>query len=203
MATVQERSRSRRKRVLAAALEVFSQHGYGETGVDEIARVSETSKGGLYFHFPSKQSLFTALLDEASAELIGHVERAMAAEKDPLAKGEGALREVLHVFGGHRVLARLLLIEAVGAGKEFNVKLAELHDAFAALIAGCLNEAVSSGSLPPLDTKLAARAWYGAVNQVVLHWLMTGEPERLEDAFPALWSLLLFGVAGTETNERT
>ena len=103
--------------MLGAALEAFTQHGYGDTAIDEIARASDTSKGGLYFHFPSKQALFLALLDEASAALLGRVEVAMAEESDPLLRGDAALREVLHVFGGHRLLARLLLVEALGAGK--------------------------------------------------------------------------------------
>ena len=197
MANVQERSRTRRQRVLDAALEIFTQQGYSDTAIDEIARASGTSKGGLYFHFPSKQALFLALLDEASVALLERVEAAMAAELDPLQRGDAALREVLHAFGGHRVLARLLLIEALGAGKEFRTKLNDLHAAFAALIADCLDDAVAQGQIPPLDTQIAAHAWYGAVNHVVLRWLMTGEPKRLDETYPALRSLLLFGVNGT------
>jgi AcrR family transcriptional regulator len=196
LATVQERSRTRRQRVLDAALEVFTQHGYSDSAIDEIARASQTSKGGLYFHFPSKQALFLALLDEASAALLHRVEGAMAAEVDPVARGEAALREVLRAFGGHRLLARLLLVDAVGAGSEFTAKLNELHGAFAELVAGCLDDAVARGDLPPFDTRVAAQAWYGAINQIVLHWLMTGEPRRLEDAYPALRALLLYGVVG-------
>jgi AcrR family transcriptional regulator len=196
MATVQERSRTRRQRVLDAALEVFTRHGYSESAIDDIARASQTSKGGLYFHFPSKQALFLALLDEASAALLRRVEIAMAGEDDPIARGEAALREVLREFGEHRLLARLLLIDALGAGAEFATKLNEMHDAFTQLIANCLDDAVVRGDLAPLDTRVAARAWYGAVNQTVLHWLMTGEPERLADAFPTLRSLLLFGIRG-------
>jgi AcrR family transcriptional regulator len=196
LAKVQERSRTRRQRVLDAALEVFTQHGYSDSAIDDIARASQTSKGGLYFHFPSKQALFLALLDDASAALLQRVEAAMAAETDPVARGEAALREVLRAFGGHRLLARLLLVDAVGAGSEFTAKLNELHAAFAELIAGCLDEAVARGDLLPFDTRVAAQAWYGAVNQVVLHWLLTGEPRRLEDAYPALRSLLLYGVVG-------
>lgn len=203
MANVQERSRTRRQRVLDAALEVFARHGYSDSAIDEIARASDTSKGGLYFHFPSKQALFLALLDEASAALLQRVEVAMAAEVDPLRRGDAALREVLHAFGGHRVLARLLLIEALGAGKEFHSKLNDLHAAFAALIADCLDEAVAQGQIPPQDTQIAAHAWYGAVNHVVLRWLMTGEPKRLEETYPALRSLLLFGVNGTRKERQT
>ena len=196
MANIQERSRTRRQRLLDAALEVFTQYGYNDTAIDEIARASETSKGGLYFHFPSKQALFLALLDESSEALLRRVESAMAHEADPLKRGDAALREVLHAFGSHRLLARLLLVEALGAGKEFNARLNDLHAAFAALIADCLDDAVVTGQIPPLDARLAAHAWYGAVNQVVLRWLMTGEPRQLEETYPALRSLLLFGVTG-------
>jgi TetR/AcrR family transcriptional regulator, fatty acid metabolism regulator protein len=104
---------------------------------------------------------------------------------------------VLHAFAGHRLLARLLLIEALGAGKEFNTKLNNLHAAFAALIAECLDAAVAQGQIPPLDTRVAAHAWYGAINHVVLRWLLNGEPARLEDTYPALRSLLLYGVTGS------
>lgn len=196
MTTSQERSRTRRQRVLDAALQVFAERGYNETAVDEIARVSDTSKGGLYFHFPSKQALFLALLDEAGDALLRRVAEAMADEREPLARGEAALQEVLHAFAGHRLLARFLLVEALGAGPELGVRLNEVHARFAELIAGCLDEAVARGQIPPCDTHLAAHAWYGAVNQIVLRWLLTNEPRNLEDAYPSLRSLLLFGVKG-------
>ncbi|MEA2514917.1 MAG: TetR/AcrR family transcriptional regulator, fatty acid metabolism regulator protein [Thermomicrobiales bacterium] len=191
----QARSQTRRRRVLDAALEVFARDGYGDAAVDEIARASATSKGGVYFHFPSKQALFLCLLDEAAQLLVDRVERSMTAEENVTAKGDAALLTVLHTFGGHRTLARLLLVEALGAGSEFNAKLAELHDSFAGLIKRWLDEAVAAGFLPPLDTDLASVAWFGAVNQVVTRWVLTGRPKRLEDAYPTLRALLLSGVS--------
>lgn len=194
MGREQERSRERRQRVLDAALDIFTRDGYGDTLVDEIARRSDTSKGGVYFHFPSKQALFIALLDEAGKLLIGRVERAIAAESDPIARGTAALRAVLQTFGSHRALARLLLVEALGAGHQFNLKMAELHERFADLITQQIREAVAQGLVPPLDADLVGVAWFGAVNQVVTRWVLTGQPERLEDAYPALRRLLLHGV---------
>lgn len=196
MNVTQERSKQRRQRVLEAALNIFTQAGYNDTAVETIAQASNTSKGGLYFHFPSKQALFLALLDEASEALLRNVREAMAAETDPVARGEAALREVLLQFGDHRLLARLLLVEAVGAGPEFRERLQQLHSSFADLIAGCLDDAVAAGMLPEMDTVTAGYAWYGAINQIVLRWLATGNPRRLEDAYPVLRTLLLFGVSG-------
>jgi AcrR family transcriptional regulator len=194
MVREQERSKARRQRVLDAALDIFTRDGYGDTLVDEIARRSETSKGGVYFHFPSKEALFIALLDEMGKLLIGRIERAIAAETDPIARGTAALHAVLHTFGGHRALARLLLVEALGAGHQFNVKMAELHQQFADLIRRQLADAVEQGLVPPLDLDIVSVAWFGAVNQVVTRWVLTGQPERLEDAYPALRRLLLNGV---------
>jgi AcrR family transcriptional regulator len=194
MGREQERSKDRRQRVLDAALDIFTRDGYGDTLVDEIARRSETSKGGVYFHFPSKQALFIALLDEAGRLLTNRIERAIAAEPDPILRGMAALRAVLHTFGGHRALARLLLVEALGAGHQFNLKMAELHAHFANLISRQVAEAMEQGLIPPLDPDLVGVAWFGAVNQVVTRWVLTGQPERLEDAYPALQRLLLAGV---------
>lgn len=203
MVAAQERSKSRRRRLLDAALTVFSEQGYSHTPIEEIARASETSKGGLYFHFPSKQALFLALLDESSAALLQRVATAMEDEADPLIRGEIALREVVKAFADHRLLARLLLIEAAGAGKEFHERLNIMHEEFANLIAGCLSDAVRAGQIPPVDTELAARAWYGAVNQIVLRWLVSGEPAQLEDVFPKLRALLLFGILGASQEQES
>ena len=192
----QVRSQTRRRRLLDAALDVFARDGYGDAAVDDIARGAATSKGGVYFHFPSKQALFLALLDEAALLLLDRVERAMALEANPLAKGDAALREVLRTFGGHRTLARLLLIEALGAGKEFDAKLVQFNDTFRALIKRCLDDAVAERIIPPLDTELASLAWFGAVNQVVTQWVLTGRPERPEDAYPVLRGIFMHGVAG-------
>jgi AcrR family transcriptional regulator len=190
------KSESRRKRVLDAALEVFAREGYGNAAVDEIARRSETSKGGVYFHFPSKQAIFLALIDAAGDLLLDRAERAMAEVDDPIAKGDAALLAVLRTFGGHRALARLLLIEALGAGREFNQRLSELHADFARLIESYLVDAIAARAFPPMDVRLASVAWFGAVNQTVTRWVLTGEPERLEDVYPTLRDLLLHGLSG-------
>ena len=53
-----------RERILDAALNIFSRKGYHDTRLDEIVDESETSKGSIYFHFPNKERLFFALVDQ-------------------------------------------------------------------------------------------------------------------------------------------
>ncbi len=194
MPTEQLRSQQRHQRILDAAVTVFSTKGYHGTLVDEIAAEADTSKGGVYFHFPNKQAIFLALLDRLAAILRDRVEAAVADEPDPLKRAEAALRVVLETFGSHRRLARLFMVEALGAGPEFNVRMIQIRASFASLIRVHLDEAVTAAAIPALDTATAATAWFGAINEVVTHWALADNPGRLEDAYPTVRALLLRGI---------
>jgi AcrR family transcriptional regulator len=194
----QERSKDRQRRILDAALSVFSRRGYREASVDEIATAAETSKGGVYFHFPGKQVLFRALLDMSSKRLLDRVEEAIARENDPIARADAALLTVLRAFGEHKSMARLFMVEALGAGSEFQTRLLEVHDEFIGVIKRHLDEAVAVGVIDAPDTLITSRAWFGALNEVILHWLIKGEPDRLEDAYTTLRPLLMRSVNAGE-----
>jgi len=194
----QERSAKRRERILDAAFSVFSQHGYRGAGVDEVGRQAETSKGGVYFHFPTKEKLFLELLRTTADRLVAKVERAIGPIDDPIVRADVALGTVLGVFAGHRTMARLFLIDAVGAGPEFQAELQRLHARFSGIIAAQLDAAVAAGFIEPLDTQVAGMAWFGALDEVVMRWLMADDPGRLEDAQPTLRLLLLRGVGVDE-----
>ncbi len=199
MPVEQLRSQQRHERILDAATRVFAAKGYHATLVDEIASEAETSKGGVYFHFPNKQAIFLALFDRLSAMLRERIEAAVAGQADPIARAEAALKVVLFTFAGHRRLARLFMVEALGSGPEFNTRMIEIRAAFADLIRAHLDEAVAAGAIPRLDTATAATAWFGAVNEVITHWAVSKDPGRLEDAYPTIRDLLLRGVQASLT----
>lgn len=190
----QERSRRRRERILDAAFHAFSGLGYRGAAVDDIAREADTSKGGLYFHFPTKESLFLELLRTTADRFVAKVEREVARESDPIARAEVAIWTVLSTFAGHRTTAHLLLVEASGAGPAFQDELQRLHERFAALIAEHIDQAITDGVIAPLDTTTVADAWFGALHEVVVRWLMGDRPEGLERAYPTLRAVLLRGV---------
>lgn len=197
----QQRSIARHQRILDAALDVFTGRGYRETTVDHIAAASHTSKGGIYFHFPNKGAIFDALLRRTSALLMARAEAAIESTADPLAKVDAALLTVLRLFAEHRTLARLFLVEAPGAGPEFYTALMGVRGDFINLIARHLDEAVAAEAVPSLDTTLTATVWFGALNEVVTRWVLTGRPERLEDAYPAVRALLLRGIGAPVETE--
>ena len=133
--TQAERSRARREQILDAAFHTFTRRGYRDTAVDEIAAAADTSKGGVYFHFPTKEAIFRELVRTTADRLAAKVEGAVAEQTEPIARADAALRTVLLTFAGHRTMARLLFVDAMGAGRVFNAETNALHDRFAAMIA--------------------------------------------------------------------
>jgi TetR/AcrR family transcriptional regulator, acrAB operon repressor len=59
-----EKSERSRRMLLDSALHLFSRQGYRATTVRDIAEDAGVSTGNLYHHFPDKEAIFRALLDE-------------------------------------------------------------------------------------------------------------------------------------------
>jgi AcrR family transcriptional regulator len=182
-----------RDKILGAALDVFAGKGYHRASVDDIVRASGTSKGAVYHHFPNKEAVFLALVDDFAARLAGAVASSIAERHGALAKVEGALTAALTTFAGDERLARLILLEAVSLGATYQAKRAEVAGRFASLIQGYLDEAAAEGSISPLDTRVATLAWLGAINEVVIQWLHGGVDDLRATVAP-LTRLLLRSI---------
>ncbi len=192
-----EDTKGARERILDAALNIFSNKGYHDTKLDEIAEESQTSKGGIYFHFPNKERLFLALVDQFADLLERRITDAIAHENEGIQRVRAALEACLHTFGKYRLPAKILLVQAVGLGATFENKRMEINDRFARLIKTYLDEAIAVGDLAAVDTEVVSYAWMGAIYGVVIRWVYTGEPTP-DRILSALLPVLLKSVGHEE-----
>ena len=79
----QARSIATRQALLQAAERLFAARGYLAVSVDEMCRAAGVSKGAFYHHFPSKQAVFLALLENWLQRLQSTLEAEMAAHDTP------------------------------------------------------------------------------------------------------------------------
>jgi len=68
--TQQERRADTRERLLAAAAQLFADHGIDAVSVDVVAEAAGRTSGAVYDHFGSKQGMLLALLDEWEQSLV-------------------------------------------------------------------------------------------------------------------------------------
>jgi AcrR family transcriptional regulator len=85
-------SPSRRERILAAALEVFLEHGLAGAPVEEICGRSGASVGSVYHHFGSKEGLAGAVYEAA---LSGYQSSFLAALEEHPADAEAGVRAMV------------------------------------------------------------------------------------------------------------
>ncbi|MER7164683.1 TetR/AcrR family transcriptional regulator [Micromonospora sp. NPDC000207] len=107
-----------RARVLAAAREVFTERGFREARIDDIADRAELTRGAVYSNFPGKRALYFAVL-AADAEQV---------PEPPRPPGTGTVAEVLAEFARAWV-ARLPLavderLDGVSLGRDLMSEIA-------------------------------------------------------------------------------
>ena len=69
-----ERTRATRAALLDAVIRVIEQHGPQQLTLDAVAREAGLSKGGLIYHFSSKQALVSGLLERALTDFENRIE---------------------------------------------------------------------------------------------------------------------------------
>jgi len=75
--TRQRRKEARPQELLASALDLFVEHGFAATRIDEVARRAGVSKGTLYLYYASKEELFKAVVRHNLSSLIAEGEEAV------------------------------------------------------------------------------------------------------------------------------
>lgn len=74
----------KREQILEAALKRFAHFGLNKTTMNEIASDLNFSKALLYYYFPDKLSLYTAVMEKVFAEIAGIVNKAIDDSKTAL-----------------------------------------------------------------------------------------------------------------------
>src|SRR5215210_3541406 len=69
-------ARRNREKVMAAARAAFAEHG-SEAQMDDVARRAEVGVGTVYRHFPTKEALFVALLEDTFGQIAARARPAL------------------------------------------------------------------------------------------------------------------------------
>lgn len=183
-----------RERIIEAATEAFADQGYHDTSMDDIVRRAGMSKGAIYFHFPGKEALFFTLVERLADVLERSARKSISRESSGVARVDATLKTLLDMLSKHQGLAKVVLLGGAGLGPSLDRRLLKLHERFARFIKGYLDKAVADSSIPAMDTEVAAYAWLGAINEIIIRWLYAGQPDTLEKAIPHLRVLLLRSI---------
>ena len=174
-----------KEKILAAALDMFSQYGFAGTNIRELAGSLGMGKSSMYRHFESKEDIWNALLDQMIAyygEHFGSAEHLPPAPDSLEGLVDMTMRMVNFTVHDERIIMtrKVLTLEQFrdARARELATKhfLTGLTDMFARIFTGMMDK----GLLRKDDPEMLAFA-YTAPISALIH-LCDREPEKTEEA---------------------
>jgi AcrR family transcriptional regulator len=178
---------NQRGRLIDAFARCVAQKGYRATTVADITSLAAVSRNVFYEQLGGKEECFIAAYDVINA----HLQALMSAAAEPHGEGPeqliARLRAGLAYFAAEPDLARLFLVEPMGAGPKMTSHYeATIH----ALATGLQRLKTSAKDRPAPATSSDEVLLLGAISLVVRR-INLGEASELEGLVPELAQILL------------
>ena len=195
----------RQASLIAAAASLFAAKGFNGTTTKAIAKAAHVSEALVFKYFPTKRTLYAAILAEKVTvnELIEPLEDAAKKHDD---------HRVFTIIASYRIrpgvdstFLRLLLFSAL-EGHELSEMFFGKHlKVFYDHLAAYIHTRIEDGAFRPVDPLLAARAFIGVVvHHRLLHEIF-GVPlhQSHEDTVTAYVDLFLTGLIKRPDDRKT
>ena len=76
MRTTKAQQANNHRRIIRAAVDLMSEHGFEGTTMKQIARVADMGDATIYKYFPTKEKLVTAYFEQAIADALAQADKA-------------------------------------------------------------------------------------------------------------------------------
>jgi AcrR family transcriptional regulator len=200
--TISRRERQKitqRQEMLAAALELFSEKGYHNVSMHEIAAKSEFAIGTLYKFFSNKEDLYKALILELSDRFHADISKAIESPGDEIEKLRRYVQAKGEVFRDKAATIRLYFAETRGAS--FNIlagldqDIRNRRERFLERIAEIFESGIRAGRFHPIaEPYILAVALDSLCNAFLFLWLENPENHSYPEDPDAILNIFFKGL---------
>jgi TetR/AcrR family transcriptional regulator len=172
--------------ILAEAVRLFAEHGYEGTAIADVAERAGLSKQNLMYYFPTKQALYTRVLDDVLDDWLAR----MASLADETKEPEDVLRAYVAAklkFSREQPLAsRVYAIEVIGGAKIYGEQIRRRVVPLLRADIAVFERWIAAGKIAPVNaTHLLFAVWamtqsyadFAAQMQLVLDQPQLGQPD--------------------------
>lgn len=155
-------------RILKAAEEVFSEKGYYNTKVYQIAEVAGVSVGTIYRFYDSKEELYAEVIKTKLKELERRVSRAIRG-REPEEAVRAYIETVVDFFDEEKRFFELFMRE-VGSlviPNEERLNLSEWYDKYTAKLSRVIEKGIEKGVFKPLHPRATILIISGALKNLL------------------------------------
>lgn len=157
--------KSKKEKIIAAALELFSDKSYHKTTVSEIAGEAGVAKGTVYWYFDSKKQLFQAILLSGIEELHTRIRNKVKQKENEIEKLEIVVKQFLSFFEEGRRLSKMYQESTIAISKDFKEKINILREEEVDLVTGIIEAGKQKGKFKKeVDSQDAASILIGMIS---------------------------------------
>ena len=152
----------RKENILEAALLCFNEKGYHKTSIDDIALNGKISKGGIYYHFKSKEELFLKLFNFRLNRYTEQLKAYIQEESDPVKRIRILIQKWGLILKENEVFFKFCMeFSSMGAReKEIRKEMTSFYRSSVEIFRQIIEEGVATGEFENVDTERIARLIY-------------------------------------------
>ncbi|MBC2716729.1 MAG: TetR/AcrR family transcriptional regulator [Desulfobacteraceae bacterium] len=187
-----EKTEARKSKILEAATKIFSEKGFQDATISEIAKAAGASDAFVYEYFSTKENLLFSIPREHMQKLFENIEFHLKLIRGAVNKLHATLYMQLIYYSEHPEFTAVLLLILKHNRKFINTDAhKEIRD-YLKIVDRCLKEGVESGEIyADIDPYYLRATLIGSLEHIVINWLLRGKPENLMDAFEPMFEVCL------------
>ena len=193
---------AKRYRILRAAIKIFSQKGFFNSKVSDIAQAAGVADGTIYLYFKNKDDLLISLFEEKMAEVVADVRERVAEEDGALSRLKIFIENHMGLLLREAGLIEVLQVELRQSNKFMKdyvpVKFLEYLD----VISEILELGKREGTFrQDLNVTVARRAVFGALDEMALAYVLSRKRKYdPAEAASEIYRLFAEGLCTTAQN---
>ena len=192
----------KKQEILKAAMRIFAQNGVGNTKMADIAVAAGIGKGTIYEYFRSKEDIFAEAYNHIFMETENGIAEILESSIQPeeklrglmsvtfkklLVEDDGAFAGIMMAFWSEGVRNKNERIMEI-------IDLKKVYSEFRILISGILKEGISTGQFRNIDPHVTASVIIGALDGILLQYIMDKDVFSPEEAIDVLLDSYLNGI---------
>lgn len=185
-----------RKAIIAAAIRLFTEKGFEQTSMEELARVAGVGKSTIYGYFKAKDEIFLAHCEAELDFAFAALDRKLDEDAPLIEQLVAQMMGQITFVTGNREFGRVFAREMTFPGEKTRLASSDLEVRYLNKLGAVLGRAQERGELPKNCDLLLLIAHLHALYIMALSSFYRGDVASLESAETFVRSLLLQALHG-------
>ena len=192
------KTKSRKDRIMEAALRIFAEKTFQEATISEISKDSGVSEATIYEYFGTKEDLLFAIPEKITNDTLAESQLVLPFMKDVEGRMRTILLSYIQLYQNNPHYSALVLLQLM-SNKRFRQTAAhELIRRSAHGLMDCIRDGIADGTFrKDADAYLIRSMLMGTIEHLFIHWHMQGMPKRektIVDMLDPFLELVLSGI---------